>query len=424
VFCLFRIDNLKCTPPDSKVGIYIKNHYLWAAKVTKYELQMIGLFNDSYLPILDGVALTVQNYAQCLHKQQQQVCIITAKCPNYVDEAPYPVFRYTSLPVLMRKPYRYGIPDIDWRFRKKLKQIPFSLIHAHSPFSAAQLALDIAHKQKVPLIATFHSKFQEDFESIVHNRQVVKWMIKRIMPLYERADEVWIPQAAVEETIRSYGYKGKLIVVDNGCDLGSDMQNIDGIKQQARADLHIAAGISVFLFVGQHILEKNTRLIIEALAAIKDRPFQMFFIGTGYAENYLKTLTANYGLSPKVTFLGIISDRKLLKKYYAAADLFLFPSLYDNAPLVVREASALHTPSILIKNSTAAEIVTDNYNGFLIDNSSQALAKRICTLIQSSETIKQVGQCASQTIARSWENVMEEVLHRYSQLQKRYVPHL
>ncbi|MDR1436804.1 MAG: glycosyltransferase, partial [Candidatus Symbiothrix sp.] len=341
---------------------------------------MIGLFNDSYLPILDGVALTVQNYAHCLHEKKQQVCIITAKCPDYVDETPYPVLRYTSLPVLMRKPYRYGIPGIDRKFRKKLQQIPFTLIHVHSPFSAAQLALEVAHKQKVPLIATFHSKYHEDFDSIVRNKQIVKWMIKKIMFLYERADEVWIPQATVEETIRSYGYKGKLTVVDNGCDFGVDVQRIDVIKQQARANLHIAAGTSVFLFVGQHILEKNTPLIIEALAAMKDKPFQMFFIGTGYAEKYLKTLTANYGLSSKVTFLGIISDREILKQYYAAADLFLFPSLYDNAPLVVREASALHTPSILVKNSTAAEIVTDNYNGFLIDNSGKALTKCICTL--------------------------------------------
>jgi glycosyltransferase involved in cell wall biosynthesis len=381
---------------------------------------MIGLFNDSYLPILDGVVLTVQNYAHCLHKKQQQVCIITAKSPNYVDKTPYPVFRYTSLPVLMRKPYRYGIPSIDWKFRKELKQVPFTLIHAHSPFSSAQVALDIANAQKIPLVATFHSKYQDDFEGAVRNKRLAKWMIKKIMALYERADEVWIPQAAVEETIRSYGYKGKVTIVDNGCDFVSDAQNISVLKQQARSNLHLAAGTPVFLFVGQHILEKNTRLIIEALAAMKEKTFQMFFIGTGYAEKYLKTLTAGYGLSQKVNFLGMISDRELLKQYYAAADLFLFPSLYDNAPLVVREASALHTPSILVKNSTAAEIITDNYNGFLIDNSSKALTERICTLIQSPEIIKQAGAHASQTIARSWENVTDEVLHRYAQLQKRY----
>lgn len=42
-------------------------------------------------------------------------------------------------------------------------------------------------------------------------------------------------------------------------------------------------------------------------------------------------------------------EREILKRYYVAADLFLFPSLYDNAPLVIREAAALGTPSVLIR---------------------------------------------------------------------------
>jgi glycosyltransferase involved in cell wall biosynthesis len=359
-----------------------------------------------------------------MHKKQQQVCVVTAKTPGYTDETPYPVFRYTSLPVLMRKPYRYGIPGVDRTLRKKLRQIPFSLVHVHSPFASARLALEIANERNIPLIATFHSKYRDDFESIVRNKRLAEWMIKRIMPLYERADEVWIPQAAVEETIRSYGYRGEVVVVDNGCDFNADPQNIRRFKQQARAGLRLEDGTPVFLFVGQHILEKNTQLIIEALAAMKDQSFRMFFIGAGYAEKYLRTLTADRGLSSKVTFLGVVSDRETLKQYYAAADLLLFPSLYDNAPLVVREASALHTPAVLVKGSTAAEIITDNYNGFLIDNSVDALAERIRALVQSPGTLRQAGQCASRTISRSWESVTEEVLLRYSQLQKRYAPRL
>ena len=59
---------------------------------------------------------------------------------------------------------------------------------------------------------------------------------------------------------------------------------------------------------------------------------------------------------------------------------------------MVREASAMHTPAILVKGSTAAEIVADNYNGFLTENSSEALAQRIQALIQTPELIKQAGQ--------------------------------
>jgi glycosyltransferase involved in cell wall biosynthesis len=99
--------------------------------------------------------------------------------------------------------------------------------------------------------------------------------------------------------------------------------------------------------------------------------------------------------------------------------LFLFPSVYDNAPLVVREAAAMQTPSVLVRNSTAAEVVMDNQNGFLTDNSPKALADKIRELLADKDQIQSVGRCASQTIARTWEDVTAEVLDRYKHLIER-----
>lgn len=124
-------------------------------------------------------------------------------------------------------------------------------------------------------------------------------------------------------------------------------------------------------------------------------------------------------LLDKVKFVGVLTDRKELEKYYAVSDLFLFPSLYDNAPLVVREAAALSTPSVLIKGATCAEIVEDGYNGFLSEHSIDAFSHKIRHLINSREEIRFAGKNASQTIARSWEDVAEEVHDRYMKLIKR-----
>ncbi|MDR1553898.1 MAG: glycosyltransferase [Prevotellaceae bacterium] len=381
---------------------------------------MIGLFNDSFPPMLDGVALTVQNYAYWMHRKNQQVCVVTAKMPKHIDNTDYPVYRYASLPLWSRKPYRYGIPRLDYRFMREIKDIPFSIIHVHCPFSSAQLALEIARQKKIPLVATFHSKYKDDFERATHNKKIAEWMTKKVITFYEKADEVWIPQASVEDTIRAYGYKGEVTVMDNGCDFVADEQNIESFKKQARASMNIPDDMPVFLFVGQHIWEKNTRLIIESLAAMKDEQFIMFFIGTGYAEREMRTMVVQYGLSSKVKFRGVISDREQLKNYYAAADLFVFPSLYDNAPLVVREAGALHTPTLMIAGSTASKILTDNYNGFLTENSSEKMAARICGLVRSPQNMKQAGKNAARTVVRSWENITEEVLQRYSQILNKY----
>ena len=331
-------------------------------------IKTIGIFNETFPPIMDGVSLTAKNYAEWMHKMNQPVCVITPKAPNYNDNEPYPVYRYTSIPVIGRKPYRLGLPDIDLSFKTEISKIKFGLVHAHSPFSAGRLALNIAKKQKIPFIATFHSKFRDDFERSVHNKFIARQMTKEIIRFFEKADEVWIPQASVEETIREYGFKGSVEVVDNGNDFASN-EPIEPIKRAARKALHVPENELMFLFVGQHIWEKNTRLIVESLAEIKDLPFKMFFVGTGYATADLKQLVQDLGLDSKVEFMGVITDREKLKLFYAASDLFLFPSIYDNAPLVIREAAALQTPSVLVRDSSSAENITNNFNGFLTDNS-------------------------------------------------------
>jgi len=381
-------------------------------------IKTIGIFNDSFPPIMDGVSLTAQNYAYWLQKKGQPVCVITPKSPNYSDNEPYPIYRYASFPVLGRKPYRFGLPTLDHLFKTEINRVSFGLVHAHCPFSSGRLALDIAKKQKIPFVATFHSKYRDDFEHSIGNKFIVKQLTNKIVRFFEKADEVWIPQASVEETIREYGFKGKVEVVDNGNDFATT-ESIDLIKKTARKTLHVADNEIMFLFVGQHIWEKNIRLIVESLAIIKDLPFKMFFIGTGYAKADLKELASELGLDSKVEFVKVITDREKIKEYYAAANLFLFPSIYDNAPLVVREAGAMHTPSILIKGASSAQNITDNFNGFLIENSRESFAEKLRELINSPEKIEYAGLNASQTIARSWEDVAEEVLDRYKKLMQR-----
>jgi glycosyltransferase involved in cell wall biosynthesis len=381
-------------------------------------LKTIGIFNDSFPPIMDGVSLTAQNYADWLYQKKQPVCVITPKSPNYSDNEPYPIYRYTSVPIIGRKPYRIGLPDIDFSFKTEIENISFGLVHAHCPFSSGKLALSIAKKQKIPFVATFHSKYRDDFEHSVFNKYIARQLTKEVIRFFEKADEVWIPQASVEETIREYGFKGKVEIVDNGNDFATN-KPIEPIKKAARKDLNISETEMVFLFVGQHIWEKNTRLIVESLAQIKDLPFKMFFIGVGYAASDLKQLVEDLGLNDKVEFVGMITDREKLKEYYAAADLFLFPSIYDNAPLVIREAGAMHTPSILVDGSSSAENVIDNFNGFLVKNSIESFVAKLRELMDSPERIQIAGLNASLSIARSWESVVEEVLDRYKKLMLR-----
>lgn len=384
---------------------------------------MIGIFNDNFPPVLDGVAITAQNYAYWLKEMGRDVSVVTPYAPNMqevMSAATYPIYRYVSVPIPFRPPYRYGLPFLDIPFMRQWKQMNFELVHAHCPFTTGRLARQITKQQQIPLVATFHSKYRQDFEHNVQCKPIVDWMVRHIIRFYEQADEVWIPQAAVEPTLREYGYKGHVEVVENGNDFYTPIARIETMRAEMREELGVAPDETMLLFVGQHIWEKNIGFILDSLALIKDKPFNLFMVGTGYAVREIRAKVKELQLQDKVTLLGNIHDRERLKRIDAAADLFLFPSLYDNAPLVVREAAAMHTPAMLIQNSTAAEIIDNDVNGFLTPNDVQMYADRIVYLMEHPEVLKRVGKKASTTISRSWENVIEEVILRYRDIQNSY----
>ena len=375
----------------------------------------VGLFNESFPPVMDGVAVCVENYAHWIQEKVGGVSVVTPrKLGAHYGQYPYEVLDYASVPVPFRHPYVTGIAQIDPLLRAKLRRRRFKIVHAHSPFSAGLMALQVARSQRIPLVATFHSKFKDDFREVIPSDMVVDQAIKVVMEFFDHADEVWVPQASVEEVIREYGFKGHVEVVDNGSDLVADYP--DSYFEEARRALGIAPGEFVFLFVGQHIWQKNVRLVIDALEKIKDLPFRMFFVGTGYAAGEMKELVEQKGLSDRVTFTGMLTERAQVTRYYAAADLFLFPSMYDNAPLVVREAAALHTPAVMVEGSTAATILRDGENGYLVPNDLDAFAARLRDLYRDRAAVRRTGLAASRTIVRSWEDVVGEVLDRYDAL--------
>lgn len=383
----------------------------------------IGIFNDSFPPIIDGVTLTVQNYIKWLQRAGEEICVCTPWNPE-VFEADYKVIKYFSLPIQNRKPYRYGYPKLDPLIWRKMRVTPFKLIHCHCPFSSGRLGVYAARKQHIPLIATFHSKYKADLE---HSFRSTPWMVpiimRRILNFFNACDHVWIPQAAVEETVREYGYRGDVQVMENGNDLASlyASEEVPAVKRRAREKLGIPESRLVLLFVGQHIMEKGLGIIADTLKSLQGKvDYEMHFIGQGYALQWLKDYVRDNGLTERVKVHGQMTDRDLLARHYAAADLFLFPSFYDNAPLVVREAAAMRTPAILLEGSTAAEVIRDGGNGFLTQRSADAYTSLISKLAEHREVISEVGGNARATLTRTWQDVVEEVHDRYAEIIEKY----
>lgn len=380
-----------------------------------------GQFNDSFTPVMDGVTNVVKNYAYWLDKKYGESYVATPAYPGYVDREEFPVLRYYSIPIKKREPYRFGLELLDLNFRKTIKAIPFDIVHAHCPFTSGMIALQIAKKKNIPIVATFHSKFYDDFKQVLKIDAFAKICTRIVIDFFNRVDQVWTVSKGAADTLHEYGFKGKVEIIPNGSDFVMP-ENMDDLIRQTEEKLNIQKDDLVFLFVGQHIWQKNVRLIVDALHRISQQNirYKMFFVGDGYAQEELQNYVRELGLTDSIAFLGKILDRDYLRSLFARADLFLFPSIYDNAPIVVQEAAAVGTPSLVIAKSNAAEGIVDNVNGFFSDNDSISYADRIMQIIQDRDALKKVGEKARVTIYRNWENIVDEVNERYLEIIQSY----
>lgn len=391
------------------------------AKNNKINL-ITGQFNDSFLPIMDGVGLVTRNYAYWLNKKYGKSYVITPGAPNYKDNEKMPVLRFASMPIPKRKPYRYGLPWLDFKFQKKLKKIKFDIVHAHCPFVSGVLALKIARRLKIPLVASFHTKYHEDFKTVIPSKLILDKIVKRIANFYEQADSVWVPNKSTIATLREYGYKGNVEVMPNGTDIVPP-KNLTPLKSTANIEFETSNDEFVLLSIGQIRWEKNLKLMIDAIKKVAEqkKKFRMIFVGEGYAENGIKQLIKNKGLNSYVKFLGVVRDRKRIESYYARANLFLFPSLYDTSPLTLREAAAFKLPTLLIENSTASEEVIDEKNGFLSANTPQTYAKKIIELMEDRKKLSKAGKGAYVSFYRTWEQTLDEVAKKYEAIIKSHI---
>lgn len=379
-------------------------------------------FSESFPPIMDGVGNVTRNYAYWIKKKYGRSYVVTPEYPGYVDDEIFPVLRYPSLPLVLRKPYRFGVSAHNPKLWKKLENLEVDLVHAQSPFSSGNIALQYARQLKVPLVATFHSKFYDDFKEVTRSDAISWIMTHLVVDFFNYADAVWAVNQSTKETLISYGYRGPVDVVQNGADFNIP-DNPEALKAQIDEKYKLPKGGAVLLFVGQLIRQKNIETILRAAKILHDNntPFTLLLAGEGKSREYFEDLVTKLKLKSKVLFLGKIMDRELLKGIFGRADLFIFPSLYDNAPVVTREAAAMATPSVIVRGSNASEGIRDGENGFLCENSPESLAKSIEKALSDPQKRIQAGKEAQKTIFRSWESVIDDdVIPRYNQIIKEF----
>ncbi len=201
---------------------------------------------------------------------------------------------------------------------------------------------------------------------------------KRIFQENNYKKIIAISKKGKEEIIKYYGVCPEdIIVIYNGVNLEEfHPKNKALFREEIRKEFGISEEEFLVLFVGSGYRRKGLRYLIEAVSLLKDeKPLKVLVVAKGKKRAYLR-LAKKLGIRSKIIFAG---GRKDLRKFYAASDLFVLPTIYEPFGNVCLETLASGLPIIVSKASGAAEIITEGENGLLLKNprDPQELAKKI-----------------------------------------------
>lgn len=373
----------------------------------------VCLVNDSFPPSIDGVANTVFNYASIIEKKYGHAIVSTPYYPDIKDNYDFEVLRYASVDTTSLVGYRAGMP-LDLKYLQQFAGRNVDIIHSHCPIASNYMARIMRDTIKKPLVFTYHTKFDIDIRNAITGKLIQEAAIKALVSNIEPCDDVWVVSRGAGENLKSLGYSGDYVVMPNGVDFPKGQ--VSRKKQdQVMQEYHLTHDRPIYLFVGRMMWYKGLKIILDALRELKnhEQPFTMLFIGDSLELDDIRKYSNDIGLGDSVIFTGAIRDREKLRAFFSLADLFLFPSTFDTAGIVVREAAACRLGSVLIKGSCSAEDVTDGRNAILIEENSESMARFLLENGSNLDYLHRIGKNAQHDLYMSWEESVDRAIERY-----------
>ena len=386
----------------------------------KRENLSVCLLNDSFPPQIDGVANAVLNYARIIQSGPGSAVVGVPDYPGTVDSYPFPVVRYPSFDTTRLVGYRAGYP-FSPRAMDALAAFHPDIIHSHCPVMSTVMARALRERLDIPVVFTYHTKFDIDIRRALYGHLLQQTAIRLLVDNISACDEVWVVSRGAGENLRSLGYQGDYIVMENGVDFPqgpADPERCEALRRE----LSLPPDVPVYLFVGRMMWYKGIRIILEALAALRrrGRDFRMLLVGDGMERREMEQLTRELRLDDICLFTGAVRDREKLRAYFSLSDLFLFPSTFDTNGIVVREAAACGTASVLVRGSCAAEDVTEDVNALLIEENAASLAALLERVGADRPALRALGQRALEQLYLSWEDSVARAYARYGTVLDHY----
>lgn len=380
----------------------------------------VGLFIDTWYPMVDGVIKVVDNYARRLVKY----CDVVVFCPetrgySKADDRtlPYQVVRCASLPIIGND-YDLPTPALDPLFEAKIIQSGIDIVHIHSPFAVGLAGVLYAKVHHIPVVATLHSQYKQDFQKPLKTKAALHVAMDGIMRVFNACDQCWAVNAGIRDLYQNdYGLTAPCKVRLNATD-HTRVADPEAAAAEVNKKYGIPQDATVFLFVGRINFIKNIDFTVRALARAKElglKNFRMLFAGKGQDEDRLVQLVREMGLQDEVILCGL-ADKPMLEKLYSRAKLFLFPSLYDANSLVQIEAACQGTPTVFLEGARTAATVTPGVNGYVCKADEDAYARTLLEIMADPAGYARIADAARSDLYLNWDDVVKEVYEDYQSL--------
>jgi UDP-glucose:(heptosyl)LPS alpha-1,3-glucosyltransferase len=192
-------------------------------------------------------------------------------------------------------------------------------------------------------------------------------------------------------------------VIPNGIDTAQFSPSLRRAgRHKARQDRHFEETDFVLLFIGNDWGLKGLPVVLRAMRALRDLPFHIIVVGTDAPENF-RECAGKLGILEKCRFEP---PRQDVGNLYAAADLYVSPSLEDAFGLPVAEAMACGLPAITSPFAGVSELFQDGVEGFVLSDprDAQELTRLMQRCFEDEELRISIGRAAaSLAIHWTWE---------------------
>lgn len=357
----------------------------------------ILIFSNAYKPSVSGVVTSIAMFRQGLIGSGHDVHIVAPEYADYQDKEPY-VFRFPALDLPERLDFSLVLP-FKTTMAPTVYGIRPDVVHSQHPVLMGELAAAFARDLGLPLVFTFHTRYDEYVQRYVPLVSELAGVVAEefVGRYLERCAHVVAPTPSIRDLIlQDYGHDVPVTVVPTPVDLG---QYQDLAPHHVRADLALEDA-EVLLYVGRLSREKNLDFLLRAFALVHaNRPqVRLLLVGKGPHENSLKRTVQKLDLGSSVVFTGLVPHSEV-PHYAAAADLLVFASLVDTQGLVLIEGMAAGTPVVAVEAPGPADVLAEG-GGLLTAPREDAFATAVLELLADGPRRQALGAQAARAVRR------------------------